>query len=101
MAQYTNHHIRQWLGHHVHCHTQYGNITGIVVHYTKHHVFLLPIHVQRDVENASWEIPVDHRPLPMGPVGPSGPRPGYGPAWHLAIPVAAILGITALSMHAW
>ncbi len=52
------------------------------------------------------------RPFGMGPMGPQGPGPGPGPGqgpsgpgpgsgWHMAIPLAAILGITALGMHWW
>jgi hypothetical protein len=54
-----------------------------------------------------------HRQFPMGPYGPKGPTGPYGPmgpgpgspgpggGWQLAIPLAAILGITAVGMHWW
>ncbi|GGI97653.1 hypothetical protein GCM10010885_04170 [Alicyclobacillus cellulosilyticus] len=38
-------------------------------------------------------------PGPWGPPGGPPPRPVSG--WHLAIPLAAVIGITAIGMHWW
>ncbi len=90
----THHYIRKFLGQHVQCHTHYGTFQGVIVNLTKHHIIL-------------GVVPAEHHPrqMPMGPGGPMGPGPGgpMGPGggWHMAIPLAAIIGITALGMHWW
>ena len=103
--------VRKFIGQHVECHTPYGTIHGIVVHATKHHVFLAPIAVvSHPNEPPVRGMTPDYRPFPMGPggppMGPGGPMGGPGPGgpgggWHVAIPLAAILGITALGLHWW
>jgi len=91
----THHHIRRLLGHTVHCHTPYGTIRGVVIRCTKHHVFLASVHTPRaGYPNA----PYFGRHMPMGP---GGPGMGSGGGWQMAVPIAAILGITALGLHWW
>lgn len=98
--------VKKYMGQHVHCHTHYGTFQGVIVHCTKEHVFLAP--VTRDGYGWGEGPMADGRPYPMGPGGPGGPMgpgPGWGGGggggWHLAIPLAAVLGITALGLHWW
>lgn len=97
----TQRHVRQYLGQHVQCHTPFGTFQGIVVHLSKHHIILGGISKRSPYEME--QATMAYRQMPMGPgggpVGPGGPPPGGG--WHLAIPIAAILGITAVGMHWW
>ncbi|WP_041707948.1 hypothetical protein, partial [Alicyclobacillus acidocaldarius] len=98
--------VREYLGRHVHCHTHFGSFQGMVVHVTRHHLIL------QNAVRADAPIPsLDHPRGLFGP-GPNGMPPGppqnpYGPPggpqspWHLAIPLAAILGITAIGIHWW
>jgi hypothetical protein len=66
---------------------------------SKRHIIL------RRVESVSQRLEFDPaigmaRQMPLGPGGPGGfggPPPGGG--WHIAIPIVAILGITAIGMH--
>lgn len=105
MSMISRHYVRSLIGQHIHCHTHYGTFHGVVVHCTKHHLILVPAyavsaptHAENSVDDARW-----------GPGGyGSGPGPGgYGPGggggggWHIAIPLAAIIGVTALGMHWW
>jgi hypothetical protein len=105
-------HIQKYIGQHVHCHTHYGTFEGVIVHCTKEHIFLAPAVNQPDGEGWDGTEMASGRPYPLGPGGPMGPGPGgpMGPGpgwggggggWHLAIPLAAILGITAVGMHWW
>lgn len=109
--------IRKFVGHHVHCHTQYGTFEGVIVTCTKQHIILAPMkkhrHPQPFVDDSEYGW--DYRPFfPMGPGGPppGGPSgPGWGGGgwggggggggggWNLAIPLAAILGVTAIGLH--
>ncbi|MCL6453613.1 MAG: hypothetical protein K6T78_08310 [Alicyclobacillus sp.] len=106
---YSHHHIRKLLGQHVHCHTHYGVFEGVILHCTKDYVILAPAGPARLPAAEGWaaDAAADGRPFfgpgPGGPVGPGGGPmgPGPGPGWHLAIPLAAILGITAVGMHWW
>lgn len=91
----THHHVRRLLGHTIHCHTPYGTIRGVVIHCTKHHVFLA-VHTNRAPFRSA---PYFARQMPMGPGNPHGMGPGGG--WQMAVPIAAILGITALGLHWW
>ncbi|MCL6446485.1 MAG: hypothetical protein K6T83_24065 [Alicyclobacillus sp.] len=99
--------VRRFLGHRVQCHTMYGTFHGVIIHCTKHHVILAPIpRIFHDPTWTHYDASYPHRQYPMG-MGP-GPGPGPGPGgpgwgggWHMAIPLAAILGITALGMHWW
>ena len=86
--------LRKYIGFHVQCHTHYGTYQGVIVHCTKRHVILAPI---QHVSAHGRYYPMGHGP--MGPGGPGGPGPGWGGGWGLAIPLAAILGITAIGMH--
>ena len=117
------HQVLQYVGQHIQCHTYYGTFHGVVVHCTKHHLILAPLHPHTGRPVPPPRIITaygrDHyatgggmRPFGMGPMGPQGPGPGPGPGqgpsgpgpgsgWHMAIPLAAILGITALGMHWW
>lgn len=103
--------VKSLLGRQVYCHTHFGTFKGIIIHTTKHHIIL------GAVRDAGYPIPAEYplnyweyRPFgmgpgpygPMGPGGPGQPGPGHGgPGWGLAIPLAAILGITAVGMHWW
>lgn len=96
-------HFLQFVGQHVECHTYYGSFHGVIVHCTKHHLILRPIHPGPNrlvpppailVADAS----TGYRQMPMGPMGPG--QGGQGPnGWQMAIPLAAILGVTALGLH--
>lgn len=97
--------IRGYLGRHVHCHTRFGRFQGVVVHVTRHHLIL------QHAVRLDADAPLGHARGMFGP-GPCGMPPGppqnpYGPPggppnpWHLAIPLAAILGITAIGIHWW
>jgi|GEM_PF-2226011 len=100
-------HVKSLLGHAVYCHTVFGTFKGIIIHTTKRHIILGAI------RDPFRPLPPDgaYRPFgmwhggpagPGGPGGPGGPSPGPGgPGWGLAIPLAAILGITAVGMHWW
>lgn len=102
----THHHVKRYLHKRVQCHTCFGTFHGIIIHCTKHHIVLGSIGFNRDFEPAA-----DMRPYPMGPGGGpgwgggpgygGGPGPGGGGGWNIAIPLAAILGITAVGMHWW
>lgn len=95
-------HIQRFVGQHVECHTYYGTFQGVVVHCTKHHVVLAPIHpdIGRRLPPPTILTGLDAQALRSMQMGPGGP-PGPGPGWHMAIPLAAILGITALGLHWW
>ncbi|MCL6515443.1 hypothetical protein [Alicyclobacillus sp.] len=80
------HRVQRYLGRCVQCHTHYGTFYGVMVHCTPHHVILAP-------------IPYFHLRGPTGPMG--GGPPWGGGGWNLAIPLAAILGITAIGIHWW
>ncbi|WAH35741.1 hypothetical protein [Alicyclobacillus dauci] len=103
----THRNVRKYLGQHVQCHTPFGTFQGVVVHLSKHHIILGSV-VSREEAMASYPEDGMYRfgpmgPGPGGPVGPGGPTPppGGGGGWHVAIPIAAILGITAVGMHWW
>lgn len=117
---YSHRHLRQYIGQHVRCHTHYGAFEGVIMHCTKDYVILAPAagirggdeHLPQAAGLGSLPGPADGRPFPMGgpggpmggPGGPMGPSggPGWGGGgWHFAIPLAAILGITAVGMHWW
>ncbi|WP_026974001.1 hypothetical protein [Alicyclobacillus contaminans] len=102
--------LHRFLGQHVACHTHFGTFRGVIVHCSKRYIILGVAH--RDDPVSPWTadaIPEPHRPWFGGPPGPAGPGypPGTGPGgnwgggWGLAIPLAAILGITAIGMHWW
>ncbi|WP_074692081.1 hypothetical protein [Alicyclobacillus hesperidum] len=88
----THHDIRKYIGQHVHCHTPFGTFQGIVVHLSKHHLILGSVRTPTSL--VAYEQSEPFRQMPMGPGGP-------GSGWHFAIPLAAILGITAIGMHWW
>lgn len=116
---YTHRHVRQLIGQHVQCHTHYGTFQGVIKHCTKDHIILAPApsygesaygygrspELMSDDSGRLWGMGGPMGPGgPGGPVGPGGPMgPGGGPnsPWHFAIPLAAILGITAVGMHWW
>lgn len=97
---------KQYLGQHIQCHTPYGIFHGVLIKTTKSHVILAPTYSAASGMPASASMHEDYRQYPMGP-GPGGPMgpgpggPGGGGGWHMAIPLAAILGITALGLHWW
>jgi hypothetical protein len=103
------HELRKHLGRHIHCHTQYGMFEGVVVHCSKNHIILDRVPTrEEEMQSISDSYELDlHRPYPMGPMGPGGPLgpgpggPNFGGGWHMAIPLAAIVGITAVGMHWW
>ncbi|MFD1677522.1 hypothetical protein [Alicyclobacillus fodiniaquatilis] len=98
----THRHVRKLLGQHVQCHTHFGTFQGVIVHLNKHHIILG--HVPSRETAWQWDPNYEMlRQMPMGPGGPVGMPPGGGPGggWHMAIPIAAILGITAVGMHWW
>lgn len=102
---------RRHLGQHIQCHTHCGTFEGVVVYCSKNHIILnrVPMHGEemRSI-NDSYDG-LDYRFGPGGPYGPGGYGPGpggpggpnFGGGWHMAIPLAAILGITAVGMHWW
>lgn len=96
-------HVKNLLGKPVYCHTHFGTFKGVIIHTSKHHIILGSVHQMGRPVPAAW----DDRAFGMGPGpgGPMGPGPGPGghggPGWGLAIPLAAILGITAVGMHWW
>ncbi|QSO49150.1 hypothetical protein [Alicyclobacillus mengziensis] len=111
---YTHRHVRPYIGKHVQCHTHFGTFEGIVVHCTKEHLILMPAaqaaahHTMDGGMGYGEGRPFGMGPWGGGPAGPGGPMGpgGQGPAgpgggWHFAIPLAAILGITAVGMHWW
>lgn len=113
----SHHHAKKYLYQHVQCHTCFGTFHGVIIRCTKHHIVLGSIGFDR--------VPIvddELRPYPMGgPMGPGGghgwggggggpmgPGGGHGwggggggPGWGIAVPLAAILGITAVGMHWW
>lgn len=93
------HYIRRLLGHRVVCQTHYGTFDGVVVHCTKYHVVLAPAHPQAMMSAPYGPYDPLRQYPPMGPGGPYGP--GGGGGWNVAIPLAAIIGITALGLHWW
>ncbi|EPZ48248.1 MULTISPECIES: hypothetical protein [Alicyclobacillus] len=101
----THRHVREYLGKHVHLHTRYGSFEGVIVHLNRHHIILGHVPV-RDPQLGA--LPMSYfqpdealRQMPLGPGGPPVPPPGGGGGWHIAIPLAAIIGITAIGMHWW
>ncbi len=104
-------HAQKLLGQHVQCHTVYGTFHGVIVHSTSNHLILAPALSEEypgAMESAMHEEvrwgPGPGGPAgPGGPMGPQGPGPGGGGGggWHMAIPLAAILGITVVGMHWW
>jgi hypothetical protein len=91
----THRHMRRLLGQRVQCHTIFGTIHGVIVRCNKHYVILgSGSDPERD---GTMEI----RSYPMGPMGGPGLPPGGGGGWQVAIPLAAILGITAIGLHWW
>lgn len=108
---YTHRHIRPYIGKHVQCHTHFGTFQGVIVHCTKEHLVLMPVAQTARYGMDDGAGMDDGRPWGMGGPGPGGPvGPGGGPmgpggggggGWHFAIPLAAILGITAVGMHWW
>ncbi|MDQ0188988.1 hypothetical protein JI721_02100 [Alicyclobacillus cycloheptanicus] len=107
----SRHYVRSLIGQQVQCHTHYGVFHGVVAHCTKHHLILIPSYAAESTPAAAGVG--DHRWGPWGygpggPAGPGGPGPGgYGPGpgggggWQIAIPLAAIIGVTAIGMHWW
>ena len=110
--------IKQYLGQHVQCHTPYGTFHGVLVQATKSHLILAPVSMSHRGVSGMNGVQPDYRPFPMGPGGPGpggpmgpggpggpggpmGPGGGGGGGWHVAIPLAAILGVTALGLHWW
>lgn len=98
----THHHMKRYLWKRIQCHTCFGTFHGVVIRCTKHHIVLGSFGFDRD------GVPTaDMRPFGMGygpgPMGPGGPGwgGGGGGGWNIAIPLAAILGITAVGMHWW
>ncbi|MFB5190431.1 hypothetical protein [Alicyclobacillus fastidiosus] len=101
----THRHVREYLGQHVHLHTHFGTFQGVIVHLSKHHIILgrvLTRDPQLAFEGAPFYPDDMMRQMPLGPGGgPPFPPPGPGGGWQIAIPLAAILGITAVGMHWW
>ncbi len=103
----SHHAIRKLIGQPIRCHTPYGTFSGMVVHCTRKYLILAP-HWHSLSRGSTWppgnEIDA-YRPFfggpAMGPGGPGYPPPRPGGGWHLAIPLAAILGITAIGMQWW
>lgn len=94
-------HVLQYLGKHIQCHTHFGMFQGIVVHCTKHYVILGRLPMRQDGELAEASFFPRQYPMGGGQMGPGG-GPGWGGGgWHIAVPLAAILGITAVGMHWW
>lgn len=115
--------LRRYVGRCVQCHTHFGTFHGVMVHCTSHHLILAPIPAAAPAPHPAWPAsavtagtPSAAYALPRGwftpgpgapgGPGPGGPPPGGGPpwgggGWNLAIPLAAILGITAIGMHWW
>ncbi|WP_067619326.1 hypothetical protein [Alicyclobacillus acidiphilus] len=94
--------IRPYIGQHIQCHTHFGTFQGVIIHISKHHIILGSV---KDARPYVDPVLGEYRPMPMGPGGPVGPGgpggPGGPSGWQLAIPIAAILGITAVGMHWW
>ncbi len=107
----THEYLRKFLGQFIECHTHYGAFQGIIVKCTKHHIILGRMPTPQTWRAADIDLssttPASYFPrhIPMRPGGPGSPMgpggPGFGGGWHMAIPLAAILGITALGMHWW
>lgn len=111
---YSHRNARQYIGQHVHCHTHFGTFEGVILHCTKEHLILAPVqktaqpNMAGGMPGAGMPMTVDPDrygpgPGPGGQGGPGGPggQGGPGSGWHFAIPLAAILGITAVGMHWW
>lgn len=98
--------VTSLIGKHVSCQTHFGVFHGVIVHCTEQHVILAPV--------PAYQVPAGAAPYPAhmhrtedsegrfgpggygpGPVGPGGP----GGGWHIAVPLAAIIGVTAIGMH--
>ena len=96
---------KNYIGQHIQCHTHFGTFQGVVVHLTKHHIILGRVPVSREQVDFNPIVigMEDGRPFGFGPMGggPGPGNPGPGGRWHMAIPLAAILGITAVGMHWW
>ncbi|WDL97973.1 hypothetical protein [Alicyclobacillus sp. ALC3] len=104
--------VTSLVGKQVSCHTHFGVFHGVIVHCTEEHVILAPmfahhvhagpapypIHIRADDAQGRWG-PGGYGPGPGGP-GPGGPGgPGGGGGWHIAVPLAAIIGVTAIGLH--
>lgn len=104
----THRDIRRYIGQHIHCHTHFGTFQGVIVHISKHHIILGSVTESRPMEPSIDPMLGTYRfgpgpggPMGPGPGGPGGPGGGPGGGWQLAIPLAAIIGITAVGMHWW
>lgn len=99
----TYRHASRYLGQHVQCHTHFGTFQGIVIHLSKHHIILGRVPNRSTMPEypayATSSYADNRKMMPPGPGGPQPPPPGGG--WHMAIPIAAILGITAVGLHWW
>lgn len=93
--------FRKFLGQNVQCHTPFGTFQGVVVHTTKHHIILGRVPARDEWMMDGVPAAYFPRQMPMGPGGPGWGGPGGGGGWHIAIPIAAIIGITALGLHWW
>lgn len=97
----THRNVSKYLGQHIHCHTHYGTFQGVIIHLSKHHIILG--RVPNRVESPGFyptSFEAERQMMPPGPGGQPTP-PGGGGGWQMAIPLAAILGITAVGMHWW
>lgn len=101
--------VTSLIGKQVSCHTHFGVFHGVIVHCTEQHIILAPMlvpynpsghaphhaHAHRtDEAEARWG-PGGYGPGPGGPPG----GPGGGGGWHIAVPLAAIIGVTAIGLH--
>ncbi|WP_067932040.1 hypothetical protein [Alicyclobacillus kakegawensis] len=89
----THRQVRKLLGQQVQCRTIFGTFHGVVIHCSKHHIILGAVKHPPPAHKPTY------RPYPAGPWGGGPGMPGGG--WNLAIPLAAILGITAIGLHWW
>lgn len=98
----TYRHASRYLGKYVQCHTHFGTFQGVIIHLSKHHIILgrVPSRAS-EPEYAISSFTSERNMMPPGGGGPKTPPPGGGGGWHMAIPIAAILGITAVGMHWW
>lgn len=92
-------HVKKYLHKHIQCQTCFGTFHGVIIHCTKHHIVLGSVGFDR-ADDEGYPV----RPYPMMGPGPGGPGPGGpgwggGGPWSIAIPIAAIIGITAVGMH--
>ncbi|MCL6636676.1 MAG: hypothetical protein K6T26_01895 [Alicyclobacillus sp.] len=78
------------LGSPVCCDTPYGPVCGVVIGCTSTHLWLAP-------------LPGPLCPAPRWTYRAAKRPPGHWAAagWNLAVPLAAILGISALSVYWW